>query len=470
MRSKDRLAEIIVYNIIVKNTTDLHIGGGMVDEQSDNLDWGVLYFQKDAEGQPFIPGASIAGVLLRHSKINQSDINPSDLTFQRFWGDNTVDSQSHISIGPALLQSESTTTDIKTAVKINEQTGVGEKGALYQYERLLAGAEFKLTIEIKIREGFDRKKMIKLAGFVKTCFEEGIRVGAKANKNYGQLGVVGIDEAHFKAIDHKDEWLAYRKTCDLPKNLPVEECVKIDYQHSPKCELICTASLAGGIITAVKDHDVNTHIDSKQMSRMINGNEIMWLDAESILGPIRHRARRILNTIANNDSKKKAAAQNLFEHLFGYVRENKESKPGHVQAHKSRISVSSSMIKNVDEPNQSNIVIDRFTGGALDAKLRQFTYVYKEEDSTDHLRFKITIANPADQEVALLLHVLRDLACGDLAIGGKKNIGKGRISGLRCDLDDSSHEGALSMSINDKGEIKSEHGMAELSNRYNLTL
>jgi hypothetical protein len=51
------------------------------------------------------------------------------------------------------------------------------------------------------------------------------------------------------------------------------------------------------------------------------------------------------------------------------------------------------------------------------------------------VQVKLTLRNPEDHEVGLLLLLLKDLWTGDLPVGGESSVGRGRLQGIKAHLD-----------------------------------
>lgn len=107
-----RLTDILIFSFELENTSDFIIGKG----EGEKTDLEVV---KDAYGNAYIPGSSLAGVLIRACKDLQNEIKESDAAFRQFWGIGT-EYQRHIIIEPALCKS-TPNIELKDAVKINEK-------------------------------------------------------------------------------------------------------------------------------------------------------------------------------------------------------------------------------------------------------------------------------------------------------------------------------------------------------------
>ena len=61
-------------------------------------------------------------------------------------------------------------------------------------------------------------------------------------------------------------------------------------------------------------------------------------------------------------------------------------------------------------------------------------------------------------KVGLLLHVLKDLWTGDLAVGGESGVGRGRLSGYRAILDYADKHWEITTEENEQIKIAGDSG------------
>jgi hypothetical protein len=80
----------------------------------------------------------------------------------------------------------------------------------------------------------------------------------------------------------------------------------------------------------------------------------------------------------------------------------------------------------------TRVKIDRFTGGAFESAL--FTEQPAVGKPETRVTLDLTLRNPANAEVGLLLLLLKDLWTGDLPIGGESGVGRGRLKGITATL------------------------------------
>jgi len=116
--------------------------------------------------------------------------------------------------------------------------------------------------------------------------------------------------------------------------------------------------------------------------------------------------------------------------MFGSSEINRENSKN---AKASRISIQESEITNADALVITRVKIDRFTGGAYESAL------FNEEPAIGkpgtQVKLDLTLRNPQDAEIGLLLLLLKDLWTGDLPVGGESGIGRGQLEGLHATLE-----------------------------------
>jgi hypothetical protein len=110
--------------------------------------------------------------------------------------------------------------------------------------------------------------------------------------------------------------------------------------------------------------------------------------------------------------------------LFGFV-EGKEAKS-------SRLVVHEIVIEKAIDLVQNRIAIDRFTGGAYHGALFEEKPIFGGDETI--VTIELELRNPYNHEIGLLLLLLKDLWTSDLAVGGESSIGRGRLKGIKADL------------------------------------
>jgi len=154
------------------------------------------------------------------------------------------------------------------------------------------------------------------------------------------------------------------------------------------------------------------------------------LSGTSLAGALRHRAERILRTIGNA-----AQATTMIDNMFGPARITSGDKQ---KARSSRLIVSETVIENPVSLVQNRIRIDRFTGSVHGTGLFNEQPVFGKNDTL--VTIDLTLRNPQDAEIGLLLLLLKDLWTGDLPLGGEIGIGRGRLKGVEAVIETPHHK------------------------------
>jgi hypothetical protein len=107
-------------------------------------------------------------------------------------------------------------------------------------------------------------------------------------------------------------------------------------------------------------------------------------------------------------------------------------------ARSSRLIVSETVIENPVNLVQNRIRIDRFTGSVYGTGLFNEQPVFGKNDTL--VAIDLTLRNPQDAEIGLLLLLLKDLWTGDLPLGGEVGIGRGRLKGVEAVIETPHHK------------------------------
>jgi CRISPR/Cas system CMR subunit Cmr4 (Cas7 group RAMP superfamily) len=156
--------------------------------------------------------------------------------------------------------------------------------------------------------------------------------------------------------------------------------------------------------------------------RQADGTRRPVVTGTSFGGVIRQRARRIALTLLPE-----AEAIALVNNLFGYADQDDDSR-----SKAGRVRVRDTVLDGVEPLVQNRIRVDRFTGGAHTTALFSEAPVFG--GAASRLTLDLQVINPIQAEIGLLLQVLKDLWCGDLAIGGESSVGRGRLQGIVAEL------------------------------------
>jgi len=406
----------------VKNTSPLIIGCGL-EEKTDN---DIL---TDPNGNPYIPGSSMAGTMRHHFKDNYSD----QVDLDKYFGCASDDSgnQSKILFSDLRPADSEFELSIRDGVRIDNETGIAVDKAKFDYEILEPGAEFSLYIEMESNEENKIKKIAQT--IIRDLENSDIKLGAKTNLGFGEIELIESNVSLYDLNNEQDaiKWINRDKNkIELSDTNPYDKKTKdfeIEFDFSIKGSLIIKH------YSADPESSDAEHIKSK-------GKPI--IPGTSIKGALKARAEKILNTI---DSPQK---EKLIGYLFGKTLDNnKGSIP-------SRLMLNEVNVKQEVEQDstQQRIKIDRFTGGTMSGALFDSQPIFAKNNGTNRLKIKIKDAQ--DPEKGLLLLLLKDLWTADLPVGGEKNIGRGVLEGKRIKFGDIEIDNIEKIDEQTQGELK----------------
>ncbi len=415
--------------LVLKGTLQLEtpaiIGSGE-DEFSD------LDVVCDKEGIPFIPATSIAGVIREQFKsINEN------ITNEFFGEDNNKKEprQSRIKFYD-LKPSNDNKVITRDGIQLNLKEGITEDEAKFDYQLIDRGAKFGFEVEIAYTDK-EKDTVFKIAKTIESLFpptpvNRGVRIGAKTNNGLGRCKLKDIQfyDYDFSSQKNAIAWILKKPNEPIKLNVdpfPIPQENKFSIQFTGRLEsslIIRSRSYEGGGFNADSIH--------------IRSNGVPVLTGSSLKGAICSQAKRILRTI--NKEKVDEKFENT---LFGYVNDEKKD-----QTIKGKIRVTEELFhEKVINEKQTRIKIDRFTGGTIETALFDSVPLYRDnlppdpsergseyvhEQRRDSITFNIEIVDYKDEEAGLILLVLKDLWNSWIAIGGEKNVGRGRLIGERA--------------------------------------
>ncbi|MCK9222803.1 MAG: RAMP superfamily CRISPR-associated protein [Limnochordia bacterium] len=370
---------------------------------------------RDQDGEPFIPGTSIAGAA-RHYLFYRYGRN-DDLARQLFGGSGREDQMSKVIVRDArICTSARSRTLLRDGVSICPKTGTAIDTKKYDLEVIDTGTRFLMQLEFVLHQGDDRALEGYFYGLLHALALGEMQLGARTRRGYGrgQVDNWDIRVLSMNKLSHVAAWLT-----DQPWDVEdaqvalSERVVKLaDHRAWFKATLdlhLKTSLLVRSYVESPGAPDmVHVHADQKPV-----------LPGTSIAGALRNRAVRIVNT--------QGWPMKLVDDLFGPLEGEEESLWA------SRLLVEEVPLENVAPMVQGRVAIDRFTGGALSGALFDEAAVWPTGPGP-HFILKLTIEEPREPEIGLLLLVLKDLYVGDLPIGGEVGIGRGVVMGTKAEL------------------------------------
>ncbi|WP_029522230.1 RAMP superfamily CRISPR-associated protein [Persephonella sp. KM09-Lau-8] len=410
MNNKDKLVGKIILKGKIINTSPLIIGQG----KGDLIDIEII---KDKNGVPYIPASSFAGALRHYIKNNYKVLDGN--SFEYFWGSNIIDEnketyQSHFILNDLTPINEDLVKrkiNIRNGIKINNKIGITEEKAKYNYEILEPQVEFSFQGELTLRQEFNEKKeeLYKiLQTIINILKNEKLKVGAITTRGFGEIKLNNIEIYEFDFSNEEDAINYLTGIYTNPKTKISENTLEKKNKNTfyLTAELKIKNSLIIGSYSPNPEAPDKTHIES-------DGKPV--LAGTSVKGAIRNKAVKIVNTLGGN-------GEEYVKDLMGYTDENTKEKI------KSRMYVKETTVEEYLKKLQNRIRIDRFTGGVIHSALFDSFALWAKENNKVFVKIKIEEAK--DEDIGLLLLLLKDLWTGHLTIGGEKNIGRGTFEGI----------------------------------------
>ena len=413
----------------------LVIGSGE-DERTD------IDLVRDAGGNPFIPGAALAGVLRHFTRNHLEDVNGDEHpVIKSLLGKTEKDSTlSLLMISDSILQKNSaclvTVRDgleldpyrktVRTHEDKNDRSGAGAK---YDYEVVEPGAVFDLKMEMVIREkdrdGID--SLYDVLGFILHALANGsLAPGAKTRRGFGKINlekknlrILKLDMQHKPDVE---KWIGFDwQDWNFEPNMTLEELTPktLNFETQPRFTVSAAFTIPYSIL--IRHYNVNP---AEEDTVQLKSNGKCVIPGTSWNGALRQAIYSQLHHLAGSETR----AENILKSLFGEV-DPKENK-----AHASRVLIEESIINKKQEISYTRNKVDRFTGGVVESALFTEKPVYGGT-----VTLNIILEKPNEWEKGLLLLGLKDISNGIQPVGGAANIGRGI---LQAEYEDIKIDGA----------------------------
>jgi CRISPR/Cas system CSM-associated protein Csm3 (group 7 of RAMP superfamily) len=436
------ISERIIIEGDLELVTPAHFGTGDADSLTD-----MALLRDESEGRALLPGASIAGALRSYwrerTKGYERETQHSALFGARRAETNEDQAyQSALIVEDAL--GEPPQIEVREGVAIDATTRTAEDKKLFDMEALRAGTRFGLRFEVLLPRNKDtaqqlcRDLVLALEGL-----ESGeINLGARKRRGLGKCQVREWRVQRYDLATREGllAWLAEgRAWTDRPvvaqktgtaigPLLGVSTSDEVDRRD--RFEIEATFALTSSLLIRSGSSEADQGPDAIHLrgTAIRAGKpplkDVPIVSGTSLAGVLRARARRIAQTLAPESPQ----AETLVHDLFGVG--PADNGPGKSQA--SRVIVQEAVIDGARTLVQNRIRVDRFTGGAMDSFLFNEAPVFGDNKSL--VTFQLSLRNPTDYEIGLLLLLLKDLWTGDLPVGGESGIGRGRLAGKSATL------------------------------------
>ena len=386
-----------------------------------------IHVLRNAEGKAFIPGTSLVGVL-RNLLESQSP----ELVKEIFGDLETM--QSTVQAEDIVF--EKSTPIFRDGVRIDDYKGSAMNGKKYDYEAIERGAEAALRLVFTLRafhllEGTDklRDTVKNSIYFLRDRLAAGIHLGANTSKGMGRAHLISPILGHYDFHKNKDvlAWLSSDQPAAANASIQMSETGTMPLEAADTFSVSATFALCSSLLV----RDYQTSSEGKQIAVMKRSMDVPVIPGSTIKGVLRHRAARILRELGHN--------QKLLDNLMGSAGdEDKHDKSMTGGRIKSRFIVEESYLEeNPEQLNEALVTrnrIDRFTGGVMGNALLNTKPLYQKDSSVGTVKIRFAIRHATEAEAGLALFLLKDLWQGKLTLGGETSIGRGRLKGIRAEI------------------------------------
>lgn len=377
----------------VKLTSPLIIRAGVSNDiLNDTVDDIVVTYH---DGQPFIPGTSLAGVL---RQVLQGLVPDAELVL--FGSIDDKGTQSALQINDIPL--EDTNIVVRDGIRIDDVRGVTVDGAKYDFEVIESGATGQLRIDCVIRRCHEQQgaKIEKALAALANALQHGIAIGARTVNGFGRVACkdIALEHYDFTKPDHVKAWLTGTSGAAVA---------------IPKQALVADRDLVINMDAYLEDTVLIKSIFEEAWE---DKSVALFVPGTSVKGVLRHQCGRILQAIGMNDA--------LVNTLFGYSNDDdKDSRKGRVMVDEIYFD------KQFIQEEQPRIRVDRFTGGAMNGALFQDHPVRNTKGDAVTFPLRMTVKNCTDAEAGLVMLLVKDLMTGQVTLGANRTIGYGRVQG-----------------------------------------
>ena len=392
----------------VRVVSPLAISTGQSDGVIDSM------IMRNGNGQPMIPGTSIAGVIRHIIRANYNS-QIADLIFG-YIDDKPEAHQSMIVIDDIIL--ENAELVLRDGVAIDGITGTAIQGGKYDYEAVDRGAIGKIQIEITIRQQWQeqQEEIEEIVKAIANQLVSGINLGGHTSKGLGQVNCkdVKVYFYDFTQPQALNAWLTGNTPPAVYKAVP-KALVSKNIFH-----MDIDLAIKGALIIGTEADIFDKDEQSKENKIMLKSGKDYVIPGTSVKGVIRKHAEYICRHAGHY-------SQDFINNLMGYT-----DKTGKI-SRKSRLHTQEVYLKQgVKACAQTHVRIDRFTGGHMDSGLFTDQPIWQEKPETKVMTMSMSVEDCSQAEAGLMLLLLKDIWTGQVAFGGDKAAGSGVLQGLEA--------------------------------------
>jgi CRISPR/Cas system CSM-associated protein Csm3 (group 7 of RAMP superfamily) len=395
MRSSSNHVEKYYYLMgSLKLESPLLIGCGS-DEAAD------IECIRDADGNPFIPGTSLAGV------IRQALLAGGITTIETFFGEHKDNGkQSALTFYDAYPESTPVKTEILDGVQLDDLTKTVLPGKKYDYEVVQAGQSFTFRVQGEQRTACTPKVESVMATIQKGLQNGEFSIGAKTYRGIGRVRLENPRTTSFNMATkaQAEEWLDFQWSAF---NRPFTES-PVTLTSPFNFTLQATFSITDSLL--IRRYGVDPDDPDSTTRQNPAGRAVIPGIATS--GALKHAIANLAREMGCADKM-----ETLIRQLFGYLDDKNKAIPPIA----SRLDINESLAGTKFLTYIRNKV-DRFTGGVVPTALFDERACYGGQ-----AKIKLRISKCQDYEVGMILLALKELKNGIQTIGGGYNIGRGRL-------------------------------------------
>lgn len=385
---------------------------------------------RNSNGDPIIPGTSIAGAVQDYLKERK------DKEYRTFWGNEKFDNKVYF-FDATLMDRYG--LEKRTRHKHDDIHGGTEKNKLFQEYYLESGCKFQMVI--KVFSFQDENTMVeKFFEDVINGFVNGeILLGSNKNNGCGQINVYEVKRAHFDFRNAGDYVRYYKFRQDDCKDGAYQE-----FQYNKeelvgkKISMKLNALIRDALL--VQAEQIGKQDTEYQVIEPMQSGGKFVIPGSTVKGILRGYCKKICNTLELNEK------ETYIEQLFGTETESKEEDEKKEKVDKKERKKGSIRIKDVffeegsvEQLEYTRIKIDRFTGGTIHGAKMASNPITKG-DLTIEIELNPEIGTAEIDKknfrigFILLYFSLRDLAQGKISIGSFASVGFGRLKNASLDI------------------------------------
>lgn len=391
----------------------------------------------DADGNPYLPGSSLAGACLHYlmDQYPNEQLMIKDLFGSRDGFRSRLycyHTELCAEVGKGLIR--------RDGVKLDEHKSSVDQ-AKYDLQLVDTGTSFRMRLEWIIREDHlhqEDKEEALLCALIDGIVDGSLTFGAKSRRGYGQLK---LDNVHIRTFDHATnstepslswldwDWNEYDRCITWEQGQSTLNGVSIRNRQLLKVSSqrhVLRVPLAVQDTILIRQYNYDLENDRENYEQLTSGKDSLpVIPGTSWTGAIRRHLSKLIEQFVEDAGH----AASLVTQLLGSWTDGKGDHRQKLTA--SLLSVEESIITESHSFLTTRTAIDRFTGGVKSGAL--FTARPQVHGDTELVIrwMEPRSGNEPSQQVicGLLMWVVRDLQEGLLPIGGETAIGRGIMKG-----------------------------------------